>query len=466
MKINELSKNNDKGNREPSQLVGMLIAAMEQHQSIGDFMQQFDFDSEEEMKVAIADTIAAVYCDEYMRDKNLQAAEPLRYAIYARAKKIMMDANKLKSFPASVAGEAWVRYSHDRMKQRCLDMWGNVEADEALFVDTCERIKHIYQLTDTDIDKMRFFVEQVKAGGNFPNSLRRMLYIWGDAKKTGKTTSATMLVSILNGDEDENNISRYSSKLSDEMQIGGFKVPRIAQCNCVLMDECFFADMGKVYSDFKRFLTSSDGRARLPYGQEFVWHGRPNYVSTSNDPLSQFIKDWDDRRYCSIEFKAKPTEKLDFPEIKALWKSFVVNSTPADTWQRWSDRLMETAEEIGSRTVAKNEYEVELRQARFYAYITQMSGGSKWSADNRVTLKKIIAYFSEIDGVAQAAKNRDEIRKAMVSVFGETAVVNKKQSNFWFLDELKEKVEEIRNDNMNAAPDGEVQEKQEKVLPF
>jgi len=458
MKLSELSTINDKGSKEPSPLVARYIAAEEEHQSIGDFVQQFDFESEDEMRNAIADIIAAVACDDYLCDKNLAATNRQRYALWVRTKKIYWDANKLRSYPAGVAGEAWVKYSRTRMAQRCKEMWGEgIKQDEAVFAETCERIKSVYQLTDTDIDKMRFFVEQVKAGDNFPNSLRRMLYIWGDTKKTGKTTSATMLVSILNGDEDESHISRYSSKLSDEMQIGGFKVPRIAQCNCVMMDECFFADMGKVYADFKRFLTSSDGRARLPYGQEFAWKGRPNYIATSNDPVNQFIKDWDDRRYCSIEFKARPTERLDFPEIKALWKAFVVNSTPADTWQRWSDRLMETAGEVGERSVIKSEYEVELLQMSFYNFIQQMKGGSyKLSNENRVTLRTIVNYFGQKDGSMLSARHRDEIRKAMVAVFGETY----KGKGFWLLPDLKEKLEDIRSESEGEG------EKIRVSLPF
>lgn len=455
MKISDLSTTNDKGNAEPSQLVARFIAAEEEHQTIGDFVQQFDFDSEDEMRNAIVDIITAIACDDYLCDKNLASKNRRRYALWVRTKKIFWDANKLRQYPSGVAGEAWVRYSRTRMNQRCKEMWGDVKADEAVFAETCERIKAIYSLNDTDIDKMRFFVEQVKAGEAFPNSLRRMLYIWGDAKKTGKTTSATMLVSILNGDENENHISRYSSKLSDEMQIGGFKVPRIAQCNCVMMDECFFADMGKVYADFKRFLTSSDGRARLPYGQEFQWFGRPNYIATSNDPVNQFIKDWDDRRYCSVEFKTRPTEQLDFPEIKALWKSFVVNSTPADSWQRWSERLMETATETGSRSVIKSEYEIELEKTKFYNFINEMKGGSyKLSNENRITLRTIITYFGD-EGQTQSAKHRDEIRKAMVAVFGETY----QGRNFWLLPDIKEKLESIRRES-----DGDG--KSNEALPF
>lgn len=466
MKINELSKENKKGNREPSELVARYVMAVEDSNlDVGDFLQQFDFETEDEMKAAVSNLVSAIVCDEYMRDKNLQTISPERYAIFVRAKKIYHDPSRLASYPGSVTGKAWVRYSRNKMSERCAMLWGEtVKPDKKKFAETCDSIKRIYQLTDSDIDKIRFFVEQVKAGKNFPNSLRRMLYIWGNAKKTGKTTSATMLVSVLNGDEDENNISLYSSRLSDEMQIGSFKVPRIAQCNCVLMDECFFADMKKVYADFKRFMTSSDGRARLPYGQEFTWYGRPNYIATSNDSLDQFIKDWDDRRFCSVEFKSQPTVKLDFRDIKELWKNFIVNSTPADIWQRWSDKLMDTAEEIGSRTVAKAEYELYLKQSAFRSFIFDRPAGSKWSNENRITLKHIINFFGEQEGMMQAANHRDEIKRAMITVFGETARDRSgKQTNFWLVDEIKGKLDELKNNEiMDIIEDRENNEK----LPF
>jgi hypothetical protein len=101
--------------------------------------------------------------------------------------------------------------------------------------------------------------------------------------------------------------------------------------------------MGKTYADFKRFMTSSGGRSRLPFGQEFAWEGYPNYVATSNDPLRKFIKDWDDRRYLSIEFKTQPTERLEFDTIYELWRIFIVGSSRELSWYDLAERIAQTS---------------------------------------------------------------------------------------------------------------------------
>ena len=329
----------------------------------------------------------------------------------------------------------------------------------------------MYSLTDVDVEKIHFFVEQTKAGDKFPNSLRRMLYIWGSIMKTGKTTSATMLVSLLNGDTDESNIARYSSTLANEMQVKSFAVPKISECNAVLMDECFFADMGKMYADFKRFITSSNGRARLPYGQEFEWTGQPNYIATSNDSLQKFIKDWSDRRYLSVEFKAKPTERLSFEEIKALWAAFVLNSQRTKDWSAWADELAPVSEEKGDRTEVADELEIDLRKLDMLERVLAMNTPTKSpaSAQNHVALKTFVDWFSESMGVMEAHKRRAEIEAAVIKVYGERYST----TNYWLLTSLQETAQRLKNEINNpvatdaGAQDTSAQADQETDdLPF
>ena len=267
--------------------------------------------------------------------------------------------------------------------------------------------------------------------------------------KTGKTTSATMLVSLLNGDTNEANIARYSSTLANEMQVKSFAVPKISECNAVLMDECFFADMGKMYADFKRFITSSNGRARLPYGQEFEWTGQPNYIATSNDSLQKFIKDWSDRRYLSVEFKARPTERLDFDEIKALWASFVLNSTRNKDWSTWAEELAPVSEEKGDRTEVTEELEIDLRKLAMIERILALSTPSKSPAcaQNHVALKTFVDWFSESMGTVEAHKRKAEIEAAVIKVYG----ARYSTSNYWLLSNLQDTAQKMKNEINNPA---------------
>ena len=462
----------DGGRENPCELISAFMMWERDGGTLSSWMEQFDFDTREEIEKAIRLFIRTVTLDDYMRKKHLEEENPYAAAVFTRYSKIMTDANRLDKYPVSLSGEIWHGgFSRKRLESRTAALFGSVTPDASKYAEACERIKRVYSLTDVDVEKIHFFVEQTKAGDKFPNSLRRMLYIWGSTMKTGKTTSATMLVSLLNGDTDESNIARYSSTLANEMQVKSFAVPKISECNAVLMDECFFADMGKMYADFKRFITSSNGRARLPYGQEFEWTGQPNYIATSNDSLQKFIKDWSDRRYLSVEFKAKPTERLSFEEIKALWAAFVLNSQRTKDWSAWADELAPVSEEKGDRTEVADELEIDLRKLDMLERVLAMNTPTKSpaSAQNHVALKTFVDWFSESMGVMEAHKRRAEIEAAVIKVYGERYST----TNYWLLTSLQETAQRLKNEINNpvatdaGAQDTSAQAEQETDdLPF
>lgn len=448
----------DGGRENPCELVSAFMLWERDGGTLSSWLEQFDFDTREEIEKAIRLFIRTVTLDDYMRKKHLEEENPYAAAVFTRYSKIMTDANRLDKYPVSLSGEIWHGgFSRKRLEDRTAALFGSVTPDASKYAEACERIKRVYSLTDVDVEKIHFFVEQTKAGDKFPNSLRRMLYIWGSTMKTGKTTSATMLVSLLNGDTDESNIARYSSTLANEMQVKSFAVPKISECNAVLMDECFFADMGKMYADFKRFITSSNGRARLPYGQEFEWTGQPNYIATSNDSLQKFIKDWSDRRYLSVEFKAKPTERLSFEEIKALWAAFVLNSQRTKDWSAWADELAPVSEEKGDRTEVADELEIDLRKLDMLERVLAMNTPTKSpaSAQNHVALKTFVDWFSESMGVMEAHKRRAEIEAAVIKVYGERYST----TNYWLLTSLQETAQRLKNEiNNPVATDADANE--------
>jgi hypothetical protein len=455
----------DGGRENPCELVSAFMLWEREGGTLSSWLEQFDFDTREEIEKAIRLFIRTVTLDDYMRKKHLEEENPYAAAVFTRYSKIMTDANRLDKYPVSLSGEIWHGgFSRKRLESRTAALFGSVTPDASKYAEACERIKRVYSLTDVDVEKIHFFVEQTKAGDKFPNSLRRMLYIWGSTMKTGKTTSATMLVSLLNGDTDESNIARYSSTLANEMQVKSFAVPKISECNAVLMDECFFADMGKMYADFKRFITSSNGRARLPYGQEFEWTGQPNYIATSNDSLQKFIKDWSDRRYLSVEFKAKPTERLSFEEIKALWAAFVLNSQRTKDWSSWADELAPVSEEKGDRTEVADELEIDLRKLDMLERVLAMNTPTKSpaSAQNHVALKTFVDWFSESMGVTEAHKRRAEIEAAVIKVYGERYST----TNYWLLTSLQETAQRLKNEiNNPVATDADAQDTSAQAEP-
>ena len=226
-------------------------------------------------------------------------------------------------------------------------------------------------------------------------------------------------------------------------------------------------DMGKMYADFKRFMTSSNGRARLPYGQEFEWTGQPNYIATSNDSLRKFIKDWSDRRYLSVEFKSKPTERLDFAEIKQLWADFVLNSTRTKEWSAWADELAPMSEEKGDRTEVTEELEIDLRKLEMLERVLALNTPSKSPAcaQNHVALKTFVDWFSETMGVMEAHKRKAEIEAAVIKVYG----ARYSTTNYWLLSALQESAQNMKNEINNPAasqPDTKVEEDDGDDLPF
>ena len=462
MNFNEISKVSTAD--KPSELVARYLLHEQAGGTLYEFLAQFDFASREEIALAVRDLAYTIVGDKYITDKRTQENNVFARCIFRRFNSICTNPDKFDKYPISVSGELWhggnSRKKIQQATQELFDEW-QPTCDE--WEQAKARIQSLYGLTDKDTDKLQFFIEQCKAGAEFPNSLRRMLYIWGSTKMTGKTTTATMIVSILNGERDYKNIAKYSTSLAYEMQIKSFAVPKISECNACLMDECFYADMGKTYADFKRFMTSSGGRSRLPFGQEFAWEGYPNYVATSNDPLRKFIKDWDDRRYLSIEFKIQPTERLEFDAIYELWRVFIVGSTRELSWYDWAERIAQTSNEVGERTERALEFEIEMQRNEFLDFIIskQVASDSATCKDNRVSLKFFVDYFAAGGHAAEVSKRRDEIEQAVLKVFGPRYSTQ----TYWLLSDLRKRAHELKY-NTNGDEDASADDEDVNDLPF
>jgi hypothetical protein len=159
-------------------------------------------------------------------------------------------------------------------------------------------------------------------------------------------------------------------------------------------------------------------------------------VATSNEPLKTFIKDWNDRRFLSVEFKTQPTEAMDFPAIHDLWRDFVLNSTPREGlgWQEWSEQIAQYSDEEGERQTLSTEYAIEMRKPEFLNKLLNMvDGKSATSPDNQISLKFFVDHFAGTEGYAVSGHRR-EIEQAVTDVFGERWNGYK----YWRLDLLRQ----------------------------
>ena len=461
MKITEYNSKNSNSDR-PSDLAAAFIAASERGDTMVTFLSQFDFDSREEIERAIVELCRAMCDDKWLGSKQTQTSIPSMRCLLRRFNDIFGKQAQIDKYPAAISGEMW-HGNYARMKrEKLVSSIFDSERNLTRYNAARERLTACYGLSEIDEKKLHFFVCQVRAGREFPDSLRRMLYIWGKQKKTGKTTLAKALVCVLNGSDDIEDYAYFCTTLQNEMQIKGFSVPKIAECRCAMMDECFFADMSKVYADFKKLITGRDGAARLPYGQEFRWQGLPNYISTSNEPLVNFIKDWNDRRYLSINFESEPRENMTDSDVLELVKEYCVNAPDID-FHDFADDIFEAAEERGEQTERADEFALDLQKEDFLAYINNANyvAGNKFATENKVSCKFFVDYFARQMG-AEAQKRRKEITKAAEDVFGERYL-----GRFWILDDLRKRADELKRMQYESDQENEVDSKEEtNKLPF
>ena len=412
-----------------------------------EWLGEYDFDSEQEVIRTVKVLATECLTSESMRSKDYKAANPEAEIVYNRVKRLKTGPDGGDKFFQAVGKETWVNYVLKRRTDRAFEaMYNETVPDQAKYDEAARRIKAIYNFTDTDMAKLRYFIVQIKMGPSFPPSLRRMLYLWGKMKMTGKTTLGRILTNLLNGLRDPLS-DEYKTKLAEELQVKDFAVPRIATARCAFMDECFFVDMGKMYNSFKDRITSVNGTARLPYGQTFSWSGCPNYVAASNDPLKDFIKDRDDRRYLAIEFRGKP-ETVQSSELMRLVETLCINASVPEGWDldTWAGKIFELANEQGESGVAIDDWKVFFEGNRLFnekLEACEVNYQNRMANTNRLTASAIRTKVIETIGQqAQVAAEKKEIETAFEEVYGPRCT----GYNWWSLADIRQKVLDILDD--------------------
>ena len=397
------------------------------------YLKSYTFSNEKELERAITHCVKAIVGDLCL--SNIDGKEnPILKGFYKRYQSIY-SSTQWEGYSERIAKSLWSGFFLRKKREGVLDNLRAEKIENTAYLTAKNAIQKIYSFSETDMLKLSIFVKQVLIGESYEDSYRRMLYLYSEQKRTGKTTFAKILCEVLNGYSEYTDATEFASTLAIEMQIEKYSVPKVAGYNCVMLDECFYQDMTKTYSNFKTMITNRGGSARLPYGQPFEWYGFRNYIATSNDNLKNFIADYSDRRFLLINFH-EPI-KTDNATLFELLRQYVANIDITD-YKTEIDNNYQILEVEGEKADICIDYESEFLQNDFWKFINtfEVDEVRKHSAKNRITLSKIISY---LNANKFANIQKKEVEKAMTKLFG--AKFNDK---YWLLPVIREKLDELR----------------------
>ena len=158
--------------------------------------------------------------------------------------------------------------------------------------------------------------------------------MWSGKKKTGKTTLARAVASILNGEKTVIAGAKFESTFNKELQINDHDLPMAAQYNVCILDEAMPKDSRKSYGRVKSMLTSNSCSYNQKFGKIMSIDVKRYYIYTSNDDISDFIQDTSERRFIQINMEKMPNQ-ISFEDIYSIWLEFAQNCTPENDWQEW-----------------------------------------------------------------------------------------------------------------------------------
>lgn len=324
-----------------------------------EYARTLTVESKDELYEILNNVVLKTVAEPVFLDQKTSRTFPACYEFYTYCRKLLNSGNKFAKLDAiadSVFNGELVQRTMTENCKRCF----SVEYDEERWLAVVKRMQDVYKFSEKDIDALRYFVCQCKRSGigeiNNP-SLNKALYIWGEMKKTGKTTFAKFLVSALNGEPDWRNAEKYSTSFGAEVQFGDHDLPKACTCNCSYLDEAMPRDTTKSYATLKQVLTSSSARYNPKYQHAMTIGARRNYIFTSNDDIADFIQDEKERRFYAFEFKGEP-EQLTEPELWAVILEFVQQAQPREdmSLQKWYNSFQSVD------GIVKKEYEAILNE--------------------------------------------------------------------------------------------------------
>lgn len=302
-----------------SEVIDIEVAGGLEHYAVN-----LDANTERDLYDKINVICRKIINDEALKNKDYALKYTVLHCISNGIKKMKTN-GRLESYINGISETAFNSVIAERnLWRQCDNMWSKKE--DIKFADISLRVADVWNLSDKDIDALRYFVCQCKSKGTYNPSLNKCIYIWGEKKQTGKTTFAKALSAALNGDVLEN-AGKYISSYATECQYNDHDLPKCSLYNCVMLDEAFPKDTRKNYNKFKEIITSNSATYNPKFRRPYTVKARRNYIFTSNENVSEYIQDDEERRIYSIQFKDKP-KQIDFESISALLRSFVISCEP------------------------------------------------------------------------------------------------------------------------------------------
>ena len=372
--------------------------------SLEDWAKKGSFESSNDLKNEIIKIMKEATVDPINHDRDLQRLFPPIYNFCVFATNTDRR-GKLTAEAERIAELAWYgELAEKRLKEKT-DRIFNVKPDPEKYKKASEKLKEVWGFSDIEIDAFRYFICQSRAENHNP-SLNKSLYLFSGKKKTGKTTVARAIASVLNGDEKLADATKYESSFNRELQIGAHDLPMAAQYNCVILDEAMPKDSRKTYGRVKSMMTSNSCTYNQKYGKIITVPAKRYYIYTSNDDISEFVQDSSERRFIQINMERVPRQ-ISFEKIYDYWKEFAQHCEPEENWQEWYDSFEDV---VGIERKDISGFKDEL-----------LSNGAILQAIKNTTNYTItLKFFSDLMIVGKPTRDeRKFLKKALEEVIGE-----------------------------------------------
>lgn len=372
--------------------------------SLEDWAKKGSFESSNDLKNEIIKIMKEATVDPINHDRDLQRLFPPIYNFCVFSTNTDRR-GKLTAEAERIAELAWYgELAEKRLKEKT-DRIFNVKPDPEKYKKASEKLQEVWGFSDIEIDAFRYFICQSRAENHNP-SLNKSLYLFSGKKKTGKTTVARAIASVLNGDEKLADATKYESSFNRELQIGAHDLPMAAQYNCVILDEAMPKDSRKTYGRVKSMMTSNSCTYNQKYGKIITVPAKRYYIYTSNDDISEFVQDSSERRFIQINMEREP-KKISFEKIYDYWKEFAQHCEPEENWQDWYDSF---ADVVGIEKKEVGSFKDDLLSDG--AILQAIRNTSNYT----ITLK----FFSDLMIVGKPTRDeRKLLKKALEEVIGE-----------------------------------------------
>jgi len=375
--------------------------------SIYDFIEKKIFNSQYEIK-KLCEKIYSEYLDEkaLTDQKKIMAIYGKRgVALSTQMWNLCRNIDAKERWADSTANLYWFGSNAIRCITERLRKIMNVEQSPDLYLKAAIDLKECFGFSNLQIEMLKYFICQSR-DGDCPSHKNKAIYIWGDNKNVGKTTIASTIVCILNGEKDISNARLYKSSMAQELGWESHTAPMICSCRAVLMDEAMPKDSSKSYGTFKDRITSDGVKVRFVFKNQIDIDAKANYVFTSNDPLEYFVQDKKERRFLEYHIEKKYSN-LTYEKIYDVFLKFIQQCKRDRDWVEWSESMSDDTEVKGIESKDIDDIRSFFETASF---ATEIKNGA-----SQVSIGTFYQHVFKFDKNA----SKQTIRECIVDMFGE-----------------------------------------------